>query len=686
MMILYISAVLAISLFLATPMLFAGEPELTGELSLTGLLTNEKGNKAKFNEYRDLQDGAYGKAGLLYNTDTYFLGAQAYDMGYDTQRYQLDGGVWDAFKATGFYRESPHNTTFGASSMFTGQGSGSLQLPPAVNPNDATTWPTSFDYSTKRREGGGKLSIDIAKPFFLDVSGSSEQRKGIRPAGFFDAITPFEVPEPVNYRTNTIKADLGYARKPFFADLYFIYSDFDNKNSTLNFPNTTLGITDPLTLPPDNSFYKGGFKGAVKLPLNSKFNVNAGWSRATSNADLLTADPIFGAGPLALNKSVFHGKVDTQNAEGVLTSNPIDFLDVKAFYKYFNRDNKSDTISQSDGVSTFINQLFTFSRNTFGGELGFRIPMNFYLSGGYTRVLTERPLVELANTRDDIVSADLRWKGLSFMTVRTGYERLMRNAHFNDGTAWPANIPQNVAGARSFDMASKNQDSIKLNIDLYPTDYLSFGLGYKHKEINYRGFQYGLKGDRRDEGYASADLTVSKYAQFFAYFDYEMTRRSQDQLDESVAPAFGGWNLRTKEEYYDFGAGVNFFILPKKLTLRVQYDYARSNGNADFTLSSGALGNTNLPPGTNNSNADIGNWENYIKQSLMVKFIYNVTKNITASIGYAYEKFRYSDAQLDNYALIPTTGGVPDAYLTGAYAKPNYSVNLYFATLSYRFW
>jgi MtrB/PioB family decaheme-associated outer membrane protein len=682
MMILYIAAFFVVSILLAVPVAFAEEQTFTGELSLTGLLTNEKGNKAKFNEYRDLQDGAFGKARLLYDTGTLFVGGDAADMGYDTQNYNLYGGLWGAFKANAFYRESPHNMTFGAQSMFTGVGTGNLTLPPTVDPNNTATWPTGFDYSTKRREAGGNLSIDIAKPLFLTVSGSNEQRKGIRPAG--GNVSAVELPEPVNYITNTIKADLGYARKPFFADLYFIYSDFDNRNSTLNFPYPSAPIfTDQLTLPPDNTFYKGGFKGSLKLPLNSKFNVNAGWSRATSKADLLPFDG--GIAPLTLSSSVFHGKIDTQNAEGVLTSNPIDFLDVKGFYKYFRRDNKSDVISQFDGASTFVNQLFDYRKNSFGGELGFRMPMNFYLSTGYQRVLTERPLVELANTADDIVSADLRWKGLRFMTVRTGYERLMRNAHYNDGTAWPVNMPQNVVGARNFDIASKNRDTIKLAIDLYPTDYLSFGLGYKHKETNYRGFQYGLKSDRRDEAYASADLAVGKYAQLFAYFDYEKTRRSMDQLDQSVA-ADGGWNLKEKEEYYDFGAGVNFFILPKKLTLRVQYDYARSNGNQDFTLAGGALGNANLPGGTNNNNADIGNWDNYIKQSLMVKLMYNVTKNITASIGYAYEKFRYSDAQWDGYTLIPTTGGFADAYLTGAYARPNYSVNLYFATLSYRFW
>src|ERR1700690_3514851 len=125
----------------------------------------------------------------------------------------------------------------------------------------------------------------------------------------------------------------------------------------------------------------------------------------------------------------------------------------------------------------------------------------------------------------------------------------------------------------------------------------------------------------------------------------------------------------------------------KKLTMRLQYDYSKSDGNADLTLSSDALNNPNgnalFGTGANNNNIDIPNWDDYTKKSVMAKLIYDVTKKITFAIGYAYEKFTFSDAQLDGYALIPTDGG---AFLTGAYANQSYKANLYFASVSYKFW
>jgi MtrB/PioB family decaheme-associated outer membrane protein len=689
---IFISLAIAFSFFIA-PQAFAEEQTLAGEVSLKGLLVNVRGNKAKFNEYRDLNDGLYGHVKLLYDTDAWWLKANANDIGYDTQKYQLDGGMWGAFKAKVFYRELPHNTTFGANSIYTGVGTNNLVLPSTVDPTNPATWPSSFDYSTERRQTGGSLSIDVLKPFFFNVSAMTEQRKGNKPAGVannFDAVT-VEIPQPIDYRTDTIKADLGYSKKPIFADLYFMYSDFDNKNAVLNFDNVgdLTNITrDTLTLPPDNKYYKVGFKGAVKLPLNSKFNINTGWSETTSKTSLLDTDLNFQM-PLMLNKSVFNGKIDTQNLDLVVTTNPVDFLDGSIFYKYYNRDNKSDVITQDTGGSgVYMNRLFDYQKNQFGADLGFMLPLKFYLNTGYTHVVTNRPLDTLADTKDDIYSAELRWRGLDFMTVRTGYERLVRNSDFHTPTDRSADAPLNpninADGAVNFDLADKTRDSIKLSVDLYPTDFLSVGVGYKHKENNYKQLQYGLKSDRQDEFYTNADVAVCKYVQLFGYFDYEQSRRSEDQLDTGLTPDAGAWNLKDKETYYDFGIGSNIFLIPKKLTLRLQYDYAKSNGNADFTLSDAALnGGVLAGIGANNNNVDIPNWDDYTKQTFMAKLIYDVTKRIAFSIGYAYEKFKYSDAQLDGYALVPTDGG---AFLSGAFNGQSYNTNMYFATMTYKFW
>jgi len=76
--------------------------------------------------------------------------------------------------------------------------------------------------------------------------------------------------------------------------------------------------------------------------------------------------------------------------------------------------------------------------------------MKLYLSAGYTYIATNRNLDISADTKDNIYSIDLRWKGTEFMTVRTGYERLDRNSNFHV----PADNP-NVDGARNFDLADK---------------------------------------------------------------------------------------------------------------------------------------------------------------------------------------------------------------------------------------
>ena len=85
---------------------------------------------------------------------------------------------------------------------------------------------------------------------------------------------------------------------------------------------------------------------------------------------------------------------------------------------------------------------------------------------------------------------------------------------------------------------------------------------------------------------------IGTYAELFGYFDYGLTRRSEDQQDQSISTD-ALWNLKDKEKYYDFGAGTNIYLVPKKLTLRLQYDYSKSDGNTDLTLSSDALNNPN---------------------------------------------------------------------------------------------
>jgi len=349
--------IMALTLILSVPLgALAEDRTISGEITVIPQYLDIEGEKAKFNEYRDIRTGVTGDFGFQYEKGKYYIDFFGKDVGRKDQSYELLGGKWGSFKYDFKYDQIPHNFTTNAKTFYTGSGGNNLtyqaQPPSAFLPNsNFTTW-NSFDYSVQRTNYSGGFKLDLLKPFFFDVSLAKETRKGIYPIGVAGT-TPggiaIELPSPVDYNTDTFKVAAGYVKNFLSLNFSYVYSAFQNKNTYLNFrdPATvnTAATTDTVTLPPDNDSYKFGFQGAVKLPWNSKFNVDLGTGRTTSHANLLNsyvADVTAGTSNIGqqgrigvtLNDSDFNGKIDTQNANLVLTSSPWYFLDAKGFYKY----------------------------------------------------------------------------------------------------------------------------------------------------------------------------------------------------------------------------------------------------------------------------------------------------------------------------------------------------------------
>jgi hypothetical protein len=93
----------------------AQEATLTGEVSLAPTGVDVKGNRAKFNEYRDLRSGVSGHIGLRYDAGRTYFDFRADDMGYKDQKYELEGGSRESFRFYLGYDEIPHNFVFGNS-------------------------------------------------------------------------------------------------------------------------------------------------------------------------------------------------------------------------------------------------------------------------------------------------------------------------------------------------------------------------------------------------------------------------------------------------------------------------------------------------------------------------------------------------------------------------------------------
>jgi len=157
-----------------------------------------------------------------------------------------------------------------------------------------------------------------------------------------------------------------------------------------------------------------------------------------------------------------------------------------------------------------------------------------------------------------------------------------------------------------------------------------------------------------------------------------LIKLNQNQLSLEVFPN-APWSVKQTEKTYGYGIGADIYVIPKKLTFKFLHDYVKSNGLADYSLNQAAFDLAGLP-------INLGNWDDYTKYAFKFKATYQVTGALSFSAGYGYERFKYQDAQLDNYQFVGTSGVIPTTFfLSGAYKDQSYSANLVFGSITYKF-
>lgn len=670
---------------------------VSGHIEATGKSIDVNGNKAKFSEYGDADSGITGGVEMKYDTESGFLNFNADEVARDTQNFKIEAGQYEKFKLDAYYKEIQHNFDFDAKTFYTGVGSNNLTTTAtsASLPTNAATWPSVFDYAVSRDQYGAGIKLNMMKPFFADFSVSQEDRTGIKASGTYSSIS-IELPEPVDYETNTFKAEIGYGEDPFFVSMSYLSSRFDNAHEYLYFTSLTAANTSEfISLAPDNDYSKLAFKGRVKLPMSSSLSLSYGKSEAESESNLATAYNTAGnARTNTLSDSTFNGKVDTTSYNIVLASSPLTFLDGKVFYSSYDKENKSDRITSTVNTTTFTNHLFDYEKTSYGAEAGLKLPAHIKLTPYYKFVNVERHRGDLPETDDDIYGIDAKWSGLDFMTVKAGYERMERDSRWEQlqlVTGTQASADAIEPYIRRFDAADQDRDTFKLGLDISPNDRLNIGLGYKHKTSDYTETVFGLLEEKSNSFNFSADFAVNNAVMISGYADYEIATLDQteramattvntttaDPNDTVVGDGNYTWTANQRNKSLDYGLAVDMTVIPKVLSLRAQFDHVRSDGLADFTYYE------SVPAGYTNDTVDSQNWDDYKKNSFLLKATYNTTEKITLVGGYAYEHYKYNDQFSDGYTYV--WGATNKSYLTGAGMDPNYNANVVFLTAKYKF-
>lgn len=760
------SLILLTAGFLLLPTYSFAEEDATisGEGSVIVRTVEGERESSKFEEYREIPDGLSGEAELRYKRkEGYFLEFRAKDIAEDDQYFNLKAGNYGKYRVELGYDKLPHRFAYDAKTLYAGVGSGTLVLSDAMQTNlqsstsstdlanrikDFFTGASERDLELFRKTGRGNVDVMALDPFNLRFEFSREERDGTRPfTGAFGFGNAIELPEPIDYATTQLKVIASYIKKPLYLNATYYLSKFDNKIDTLTWDNP-YRVTDSTTttaysqtyaagpskglidLYPDNIYHNLSFSGSLmELPLKSRLSVNTSWGWMKQDDELVpyttntaiipgaaNSPPFDASNPANLPIRNVDAKVNTYLYNLLLTSKPLNFLNVKARYRYYERKNKTDEIDfpgyvRMDAVwepEAEKNEPISYKKNTAGIDLGFNLLKATTLTLGYTYDEMKRSEVrEVSKLQDDIYMVSLDTKPLTWLDFRISYEHSKRDGDYNvfapfegktgTDTTSTADDPPQLPWLRKYDEANRKRDRIQLIGTFYPIDPLTITPQAIFGKDDFKDSPFGLNEDKHQIYSLDVDYAFTDRLNLYAFFAHERYKNKQKarQWNPSTTPGSpdpwnvtttldspSNWDAENEDKTNTFGAGLNFVIMPKRLNFDLSYSYSKINGKIDL---SSVVGTT-----TNDLNAFIPvnftEVDDTILQTLNAKLKYHFKKYFSITLGYMWEKFDIKDFNNTGFSYIPTTvtGAYNGALLMGTLPK-DYDAHVIYVKLTFKF-
>ena len=715
-------SVLIANLFAASAAVAAeGDFQLSGSIGL-GVrgISETSGDRYKLNEYRDLnQDGVISEIDVKGRGGKYHLDMFGENLGLDDQYIDLKGGQYGVFKYRLYDNKLRHNLTFGAITPYTGVGSDTLRgVVPFPNTNLATF--TRFDYGYKREDIGGMFEFSNNSPWYVRTEVNEVTNKGVRPVGYAQGSSPgqggVELPTPVDYKTTNFTLEGGYSSRKGHASLSWTQSKFSEGVNQLNWQNGYFGnAMDAALLPPSNDMTKIAANGVLKqLPMSSTLAARYTYSKVTNSFTVQTA-ALNGTGggitTAAATPATFNGNVKYETVSLSLSSSPTRALDTKAYFNWNKKDNNSTPIAYAAGVfagpgaqaqviaaRAADEHNNSYRKTNFGLDLGYRISKQNKLSGGYDWLETKRDRADYDKSKDQKVFAQLKNSALANLDVRLKYQYLQRRSDFKEPFVAPTD-PSNgyfLYAVRRYDVSSFDQNLFKLILDWNPAPLLDLGFETIYKDNKYKDVILGRTKDDRQEFFVNVSYGDPKKFRMSAfgtleYVQYDATHRYVGQATctaavscDPAAPAVSPppttaytWNTKNKDKSYALGVGADWPVLAK-LMLKGSYLYSVTEGAVDFTTLAAAAA-ANYP-------RNIVNFDNTKSHALNLRGVYSLDKQWELTGGFAYERYRYTDDATTGYSNRYVDGTTTTAaYLSGAYANPDYTARILYLTGKYKF-
>jgi DmsE family decaheme c-type cytochrome/MtrB/PioB family decaheme-associated outer membrane protein len=553
---------------------------IRGSLAAMGI-DNER-ESAKFQEYRDLRDGAAVEAhfrdgGRLLNVVGRHLGLRDQDLA-------VDGGQAGKYLVSFGFSETPHNYSFNSRSLFDGLGTGLLTISDRIQADlqsSATAQEAAdkirnyqeqsaqtTDVDLRRSKAGVDFTLLAAYPFTIRAAASNEARTGVRPSmGSFGLGNFEELPWPVAFDTRDARVSLDYAKpeSKLFASATYRASLFDNHQGTQRFDNP-YRITDTSTGSVGATFAAGPSDGLIVLPPSNtaqEVSATSTLSRlphqtslsalvsmsflrqnqplvaySTNNAAVLPSG-LNATDLAALPRQSADTAMNTTLAQLRLTTQVVGPVRLVGQYRFFDLANHeapftiagfirtdADLRRPATPGGTYAPVLAAYNRHTASVEGSVNLPANSRVALSYTFERMNRDFREVSWMNDNRVKVSFDAHPASRLDVTTSYQRSMRDTsdytfdQYNVAQGNPLESPM-LPLLRKFDEAARDGDDAQVMATLQVSEGLSLSGSALYGHDAYSKSLFGLLDDSHRVYSLDAAYSVSEQLSVYASYSFE---------------------------------------------------------------------------------------------------------------------------------------------------------------------
>lgn len=692
-----------------------GRSEFTGRwygtVDFGARVTTIDGDEARAQRYRDLRSGVYANnvvAGR--RTQDWMLEAQAWNVGYRDQRYQLDVFRPGRLTASLLYDQIPLWISADSRTLYVETQPGVFRLEDAMQQSIQAGQSTlhayedqavRFDLETMRRIGSADVVFNATPSTDISVNLRNINRSGYIPfGGTFGFSNAVEIPMPVDHRTTDLNAALEWSNNKGLVRLGWDGSGFNNELESVVWDNPIYFGPDSTSAPsqgrlaswPENTLTYLHGTGAVNIPLNGRLTGYAAFGQGRNSQDLLpfTINTAFQPPP-PLSRSTAEAESQMTIAQFTAAMRPAPRFFLNARYRYSDVDIQTPEFDRSRGSVSYDTKLVSSAgpsvyhsvkRSTFDVDGSFSVAPFTAVKVGYSSYGADYVHRIWETTSENVFRVSLDSTGHERFMLRAQYENRQRT-----GDGFDAHALEEVGELptmRHFDIADRDRNRFTFvgTAMLAPSIELTASAGVGRDK--YPDSVHGLLHFDSDQYSVGANISPDERYSLTASWGWENYDSQQRSRNASDAAQFAD---PARDWTTDYTGKVNFFEAAldinavQRSIIRISADWNKSNDTYLYGLVTGSpiAVPEPLPP---------------VKNELLraeVDWSYELARNLRLGVAYWFddynvEDFAFGPETISGLAFPPVQEGeqapTTNALLLGWQYRP-YTAHVGFVRLTY---